>query len=537
MIFGEIETTKAEGCILAHSLKGKTFRFKKGRPLSRSDIEILRLENILRVVVAQLSADDVHEAEAAKLIGKTVAGTGLRVEPPFTGRVNLFARKSGVMIADIPKVNALNQLDPSITFASLPNYSVVEENRMVATVKIIPFAAPKQAVTKAEALGEMVVLHPFVPKRVVLVSTVLEILKPSTMDKTARVLEERLKLGKSVLTREIRVAHDALSVEAGLQKALAEKPDLIILFGASATVDRDDVVPQGLARAGGTLHQFGMPVDPGNLLFLGALDDVQVLGAPGCARSPAHNGFDWILNRLLANIPVTGDDIMGMGVGGLLMEITSRPQPRENVLVDEDDTNQKVSAIVLAAGRSTRMGGPNKLLAQLDGQPLVRHVVSNLTSSRIDEIVVVTGHMHDEVEKALDGCAVRFVHNSDFADGLSTSLRAGIDALDSTADAALIALGDMPFVTSEAFNLMIDAYDQSETIYAAVATSNGKRGNPVLWSRRFFDALKSIQGDTGARHLIGENEAMIAEVEIGKAAALDLDTPEALRDVGGTIEN
>ena len=197
----------------------------------------------------------------------------------------------------------------------------------------------------------------------------------------------------------------------------------------------------------------------------------------------------------------------------------------------------KISAVVLAGGRSTRMGDQNKLLARLDDQPLLRHVICALSASRIDEIIVVTGHMRDEIERALEGCNVRFAHNPDFADGLSTSLRVGIDAVDGEADGVLIALGDMPFVTFDAVNQMIDAYHHDETICAAVATANGKRGNPVLWSRRFFDDLKSIHGDKGARHLIGENEALIAEVEIGKAALLDLDTLDDLNEAGGTISS
>lgn len=536
MKFDEVKTSKATGCYLAHALKGENIRFKKGHLLSSEDVQALIKADIQRIIVAEFDASDVHEAEAAQRIGAAVAAYGIRLEPPFTGRVNLFARESGVMVADEPKVNALNHLHPAITFATLPNFSVVEKDRMVATVKIIPFAAPQNAVLKAEALGAMVRLHPFVPKRVILISTMLETLKPSTMDKTNRVLNQRLKGSKATLIREIRVAHTCHAVETGLREAIKEKPDLVVLFGASATVDANDVVPQGLVQAGGRLKHFGMPVDPGNLLFLGDLNSISVIGAPGCARSLAQNGFDWVLNRLLANIPISSDDIMGFGVGGLLMEIISRPQPREGFL-ENTDRNSKITAIVLAAGRSTRMGGPNKLLATLRGKPLVHHVVSSLLQSHVDDIVVVTGHMAKEIEATLTGLDVRFVHNSDFANGLSTSLRTGITAVSDATDAALIALGDMPFVTPDAFNQIIDTYRQSDTIYAAVATSNGKRGNPVLWSRRFFNDLKSIHGDTGARHLIGQNEAMIAEVEIGKAAALDLDTPEALNAVGGRNES
>ena len=144
--------------------------------------------------------------------------------------------------------------------------------------------------------------------------------------------------------------------------------------------------------------------------------------------------------------------------------------------------------------------------------------------------------MADEIRAALEGLNVRFVHNPDFADGLSTSLQTGIEALDESVDAALITLGDMPFVTGDAFNQILQAYQANDDVYGVVATANGKRGNPVLWARRFFKDLTSIQGDTGARHLIGANEALIAEVDIGDAATLDFDTPDALKAVGGENE-
>ncbi len=104
---------------------------------------------------------------------------------------------------------------------------------------------------------------------------------------------------------------------------------MVIVFGASALCDFDDVIPAAIRAAGGEVLRAGMPVDPGNLLVLGRLGETPVIGAPGCARSPKENGFDWVLDRLIAGLDVTSDDIAGMGVGGLLMEIPTRPQPRE----------------------------------------------------------------------------------------------------------------------------------------------------------------------------------------------------------------
>ncbi len=260
-----------------------------------------------------------------------------------------------------------------------------------------------------------------------------------------------------------------------------------------------------------------------------------MIGAPGCARSPKENGFDWVLYRLLAGLDVTTEDLTALGVGGLLMEIVSRPQPREggDPVADENGA-PRVAAIVLAAGQGRRMGGPNKLAATIRGRPLVRIAAEAAVASRATPVVVVTGHEPEKVRAALDGLDVSFVHNPDHADGLSTSLRRGIAALPDDVDGAVVLLADMPGVDATVVDRLIAAFDPASGTLIVLPTSDGKRGNPVLWSRLLFPDLAAVAGDTGGRHLIGENADAVAEVEIGPAVALDVDTPEALAAIGGT---
>jgi molybdenum cofactor cytidylyltransferase len=305
------------------------------------------------------------------------------------------------------------------------------------------------------------------------------------------------------------------------------------VFGASAIADRRDVIPAAVEAVGGRIEHFGMPVDPGNLLLLADARGRPVLGAPGCARSPKENGFDWVLMRLLAGLPVPREAITGMGVGGLLMEIVTRPQPRDEPVV----VRQRIAALVLAAGRSTRMGGPNKLLAEILGKPLVRIAAEQALASRAKPVIVVTGHQRERVEAALAGLPVQFVHNPDYASGLGSSVGAGIAAVPADADGAIVCLGDMPQVDTVLIDRLIAAFDPEKGALVVTSTLDGKRGNPVLWSRRFFPDLLSIEGDVGARHLIGHYGEAVVEVPVtGKAALVDVDTPEALRGVKAEIE-
>ncbi len=281
-----------------------------------------------------------------------------------------------------------------------------------------------------------------------------------------------------------------------------------------------------------------MPVDPGNLMLIGRLRGLAVIGAPGCARSPKENGFDWVLMRLLAGLAVSRADITGMGVGGLLMEIVTRPQPRTEPPPDKSPKkDQRIAALVLAAGRSTRMGAINKLIAEIGGKPLVCIAAEQALASRAKPVIVVTGHERERVEAALAGLPVRFVNNPDYAEGLGTSLKAGIAAVPADADGAIVCLGDMPQVDSQLIDKLLAAFDPERGALVVVPTFDGRRGNPVVWARRFFPDLMSIAGDIGARHLIGSYAEAVVEVPVaGEAALTDVDTPELFSAVKAEIE-
>ena len=268
-----------------------------------------------------------------------------------------------------------------------------------------------------------------------------------------------------------------------------------------------------------------MPVDPGNLLLVGKLGGADVVGLPGCARSPKLNGFDFVLWRLAAGLPVSSTDIAAMGVGGLLMEIPVRPQPRDEPTAPFAPT---IGAIVLAAGASSRMGA-NKLLTEIEGKPLVRRVVEAAIAGGAAPVVVVTGNEAEHVQTALTGCDVRLMNNADFSSGLSSSLRCGLKALPEDCSGAVILLGDMPAIPPALIDRLIAAFDPAEGRAICVATHGGKRGNPVLFARRFFAEIEAIEGDVGARGLIGAYPELVCEVEAGSDAPLiDIDTPEDL---------
>ncbi|RIY03645.1 4-diphosphocytidyl-2C-methyl-D-erythritol kinase [Aureimonas flava] len=537
MRFGAVPTGEAEGALLAHATLAGGRRLPKGHRLTLEDIDALRAGGTQTLVVARLEDGDVPEDEAAGRIAAALVSDGVELASPGTGRANLHAGRSGLVLPDRALVDAVNRIHPGITLATLGEFAPAGRGRMVATVKIIPLAVPGEAVDRAVRIlrsGRALALAPFRARGIGLVQTRLPAVKPATLDKTRRVLERRLGSSGSPILREARCPHDE---EALAERLAAAEPgeELTIVFGASAVIDEADVVPAAIRRAGGEVVHLGMPVDPGNLLLLGRIGPRVILGAPGCARSPVENGFDWILNRILADLEVAREDIVGLGVGGLLMEIASRPQLRE-AAPREPEAPARIHALVLAAGRSSRMGGPNKLLARFDGLPLVRRTVDTALASRACGVTVVTGHMAEAVEEALAGAAIRTIRNPRYAVGLSTSLAAGFQAVAGGCDGILVLLADQPLLSTADLDRMIAAFDPAGVGSIVLATDGGKRGNPVILSTRFASAVAALEGDVGARSIVQAHADLIREVEIGRAASLDVDTPELLHAAGGSFD-
>ncbi len=371
----------------------------------------------------------------------------------------------------------------------------------------------------------------FAGSRIGLIQTTLPSIKQTVLDKTRRVIEARIAANHGVVTSELRPPHASKPLAEAMRK-LQKANDFVVVFGASAVVDQDDIVPAAIREAGGAVSHIGMPVDPGNLLILGELDQKPLIGAPGCARSPKENGFDWVLDRLMANVPVTKADIVGMGVGGLLMEIPTRPQPRDpRPLAARPD----VAIALLAAGQSTRMMGPNKLLATFDDVPLIRRSAQTAIEAGGRPVVAVLGHMAEQCSAALDGLNVMIALNKDYASGLASSLQTAIRNVPGSSDGVMMLLADMPALSATDLQAMISRFQSAGGQSVVRATFEGKRGNPVILPRILFNEVFSLAGDVGARHLIERGDIPVIDVELGEAAALDVDTPDMLHRAGGTI--
>ncbi|WP_400081947.1 molybdopterin-binding protein [Yoonia sp. R78084] len=326
MKFGPVPTQEAAGAVLAHSVPVKAGALRKGQILSDADIAALLAAGHAQVIVARYDPGDLNENTAAAQFAAAIAGAGLHISKAATGRVNLFAKGPGIVQIDAARIDAANAVNPMITVATVLPLQRVEEGAMVATIKIISYAVPADDVTAACAAGNraLALLSP----RVTTASLIETDIGKPPATKGRRALASRLSRLGVTLTPRVIVPHAQTPLAEAIKGAEGE---VIFILTASATSDVEDVGPSALRQAGGKVTQFGMPVDPGNLLFLGNHGEKPVVGLPGCARSPALNGADWVLERVICGLSPTPADFTKMGVGGLLKEIPSRPKPRANL--------------------------------------------------------------------------------------------------------------------------------------------------------------------------------------------------------------
>ena len=540
MKFGAHPVGSCVGAVLVHAVYLETGRIRKGTRLTEADIDRLRDAGIESVIVARLEAGDVDEDSAADQLAACLLPSSVRLSVASTGRVNIYATTRGIVRFDRDRLKAINMIDEGITLACVQHNQLVEDGDMIATLKIIPYSVTGDAIAAVQAAAgddAVVEFHPLTACPFALIQTRVDGMNPAILANTEKVTKQRLNRLDCALVDSRIVAHDSAVVTAAIQQAQDNGAEAILVCGASAISDRRDVVPAAVERAGGTVDRIGLPADPGNLLMAARIGDVPLIGMPGCARSLRLNGFDWVLHLVLAGIPLGDDEIADMAIGGLLMEIASRPLPRKMVERRQPD-GVDIAGVLLAAGMSSRMGDSNKLLVEIDGMPMVRHAAQAMLAGGIEDLVVVTGHQAPAIEAALSGLNLRFAHNPDFADGQSCSVAAGIAAMPASASGALIALGDMPYLSADLVAEMVQDHARlgDHNTRISFPVYDGRRGNPVLWGSGFFKALQDLTGDIGGREILAAHPAAVNSITWrDDSIHRDIDNPDDMPASGSGL--
>lgn len=524
MRFEERLVSDSEGWALAHSVVGGSRRISKGTVLSPSLISQLTNAGVERAQVFLLETGDLDEDTATEAAAAKITGYGLKIKPAGKGRANIVAACDGLFVPG-DCIDTINSADDAFSAASLASHAPVRAGQLVATIKLVPYGLPAAKLDNIQTPSAQMTVKPFQQFNAVLIAT-----GDAPTPKAIASLTSRVDRVGGLLQIQETIEHNQKTVGNALLETQATQPDLILMLGASAISDKRDVFPAALTSVGGELIKLGMPADPGNLLMLGKLGGTTVIGLPGCARSPALNGFDWVLERFAAKEPLNAQTLTEMGTGGLLKEPAGRKTPRAEVPPATAITS---TAVVLAAGKSSRSKNIHKLLSILGNKTVIATTIDMLQGIKNLKVLVVTGHKAAEIDTCFSDIPVTTVHNPHFEQGMGTSLAVGIGALDEATDYALVCLGDMPFVQQTTVEKMIEVAAKTNGAAVLIPTFHGKRGHPVLWHKRFFSALENLHGDTGGRQILEQNPEKIIEVPVDDAGILiDLDTPEMLAQFG-----
>ncbi len=313
----------ALGHILRHNMAGLDGRkaLSKGTRLDADDISYLRELGYETVSVAVLEAGDVHEDAAAARLADAIDGPNIVASRPSHSRVNMLAAVNGVVQEQAEVLLEINSLE-GLTVATLPTSTLARARQRIATIKIIPFAVPESVLQQAETIARQA--RPVLALRalrslavgVILVGS--EAAQPRLERTLLPPIQSRVtELGSTIQGVRV-VTGDERAISEAIEHFRAAQAGLIIIAGETSIMDRDDVTPRGIRQAGGRIEHYGAPVEPGNLLLMAYLDDLPVLGAPGCVRSRSANIVDLLLPRLLAGERIRARDIIALGHGGLL---------------------------------------------------------------------------------------------------------------------------------------------------------------------------------------------------------------------------
>jgi len=552
MIFAEFDIDECLGAVLAHSRKLDGKRIAKGRVLDAGLIEALRREGVTSLVCAMPEKGDRSEDEVASQIAQKLAeglaAEDIEVSIAATGRVNFKTRKTGLIRYERNQLRAFNMVHEGVGLSLPAHNQLLSAGQFIATLKVIPFFLHRDVVAKLlHALGDapLFTFHALASKRAALIQTYGHALPDKVYQATETVTRNRLQALGSQLISSLQSAHETDALARQIETAIKQGAEMLLICGGSAIVDRQDVIPAAICQLGGQIDQLGLAVDPGNMLMTAAIGGVPVIGMPGCARSPKLNGFDWVLQLLLAAIPLDRETLADLAAGGLLSEIASRPMPRiqaEKQSRQKAETPQKMACILLAAGQSRRMGGTNKLLMEIRGKPVVRYAAEALCQAGLGDVYVVTGHQPEQVQNSLNGLQVTFVHNPDYASGQASSVVQAISVLPEGVSDVLIALGDMPLINPALLTALAKQHLAKSgtglpqiTLPTYQIEGNSemvRRGNPVIWSRAFFADLTELSGDQGGRQILADYPACIQQLHWPDPHAfMDVDTGEAFAEI------
>ncbi len=309
---------KSSGLILAHSIKLTNKTLRKGKIILKEDINDLINDDIKKIYVFQLKKEHIREDTAANKLANYIIGNNIIVKKPINGRADFYSKTNGMLHFNVQKLIDLNLYNDDIAISMLKSETIVKKNQLLGNVKVLPYAIKEEYIKKnlKKNISKFInVIKPKLNNITLIISSNDQNLK--LQKKIINSLDLRLQAFNLKITNIYYNKHSLVDLENSLKITALKKPDLLMIFGSTSIVDKNDIIPQAIKNQNGKIISFGAPTDPGNLLLLGSLKDIKLIGVPGCAKSIQRNGFDVILEKLCYGLKINKKTIAEMSNGGL----------------------------------------------------------------------------------------------------------------------------------------------------------------------------------------------------------------------------
>jgi molybdenum cofactor cytidylyltransferase len=311
---------------LAHSINLNNIKLAKGKIISKQDISLLKKNKIKKIYVFEMNSTDIDENKASLEISKNIVLRNIEIKKPTNGRTDLYSRINGMLNYNKKILYNINYLNEDLAVAMIKTYNIVKKNQLIGNVKILPYAIQKNKLKKAlntkNVLNFISIIKPTVKNITLIISTNEK--NDKTNSKIINSISSRLLNFELKLNNILYCRHTIDDIKKTLLLKKTYNSDLILLYGSTSIVDKNDIIPQGLKKANGRVIAFGAPTDPGNLLLYGKIKETKVIGVPGCAKSILRNGFDLILEKTCFGFNLDKKDIAKMSHGGLFKNLIKK---------------------------------------------------------------------------------------------------------------------------------------------------------------------------------------------------------------------
>ncbi|MGD9638572.1 MAG: NTP transferase domain-containing protein [Alphaproteobacteria bacterium] len=536
MEFKDFPLHDALGVVTATCIAlGEDNSIPAGKILDYTDVAMLKSAGYHFVCGAKIVSSDLLKNTAIVKLASAIAGNDTAYRIDDNGRCFIYAAKNGLANIDTERVERFNRSGQEVILATIPPFSQVSSGQMLAAVSLIPPAISEDNIEKylktTLGLGSIVNIAPYKPKKVYFIQSFLSQTNEDNEQAVLANIAARVASFGATVVEQSRCEHLKEEIYQALSNALASNAEIIIFSGAFANYHKDDVIVKVLEEASFEVDNFFVPNFPGeNILIANYKKYKKIIVLPDNCNKADYSAIDLILRRVMADCSVTYDSLIKTGAGGLLTKEAWQPVALDKienlVKIEVDDNKEKIAVVILAAGKGARMMGDNKLLYELeDGKTIISNTVDAALKSKASPVVVVTGFEEDLITEELKDKDVIIIKNNDFTSGVSTSIKTGLEVLNQAINGAVILPGDMPFVTPEQINRLIEKFDPLDKKAVCVSTSKKVKSNPILWARSLFSVAKIVPENAHLHPVLVEHYDYLCEVPFASDdEALDVNT-------------